>query len=142
MLDPVLLRSHPADVAARLKATRGFDLPVAHIEHLEAERKRLQVRTQELQNLRNTRSKAIGMAKAKGEDVAPLMAEVASFGDELKASEIELERIRGELESLALGIPNLPHPDVPLGDDEAHNVEQHRWVRHASGAMHDGRRHG
>jgi seryl-tRNA synthetase len=127
MLDPVLLRSQPADVAERLKATRDFDLPVAHIEHLEAERKRLQVRTQELQNLRNTRSKAIGMAKAKGEDVAALMAEVASFGDELKASEVELERIRGELESLALGIPNLPHADVPLGSDESHNVEQHRW---------------
>jgi seryl-tRNA synthetase len=127
MLDPVLLRSQPADLAERLRATRGYALPVDALEQLEAERKRLQVRTQELQNLRNTRSKAIGQAKAKGEDVAALMAEVAGFGDELKASEVELERIRRELESLALGIPNLPHPDVPLGDDEAHNVEQHRW---------------
>lgn len=127
MLDPVLLRTQPAELAERLHATRGFELPVAYLEQLESERKRLQVRTQELQNLRNTRSKAIGQAKAKGEDVAALMAEVAGFGDELKSSEIELDRIRGELEAIALGIPNLPHADVPLGDDEAHNVEQHRW---------------
>ena len=127
MLDPHLLRTQPAELAARLKATRGVDLPVAYIEQLEAERKRIQVRTQELQNLRNTRSKAIGQAKARGEDVAALLAEVASFGDELKASEVELDRIRGELESIALGIPNLPHESVPLGDDEAHNAEQHRW---------------
>jgi len=127
MLDPHLLRTQPAELAARLKATRGVDLPVAYIEQLEAERKRIQVRTQELQNLRNTRSKAIGQAKARGEDVAALLAEVAGFGDELKASEVELDRIRGELESIALGVPNLPHDSVPLGDDEAHNAEQHRW---------------
>ncbi|HWI24326.1 MAG TPA: serine--tRNA ligase [Lysobacter sp.] len=127
MLDPALLRANPAQLAERLRATRGIELPVERIEQLEAERKRIQVRTQELQNLRNTRSKAIGQAKAKGEDVSALMAEVAGFGDELKASEVELERIRGELEAIALGIPNLPHESVPLGDDEAHNVEQHRW---------------
>jgi seryl-tRNA synthetase len=127
MLDPALLRANPAQLAERLRATRGVDLPVEQIEQLEAERKRIQVRTQELQNLRNTRSKAIGQAKANGEDVSALMAEVAGFGDELKASEVELERIRGELEAIALGIPNLPHESVPLGADEAHNVEQHRW---------------
>jgi seryl-tRNA synthetase len=127
MLDPALLRANPAQLAERLRATRGIELPVEQIEQLEAERKRIQMRTQELQNLRNTRSKAIGQAKAKGEDVSALMAEVASFGDELKASEVELERIRGELESIALGIPNLPHESVPLGLDESDNVEQHRW---------------
>src|SRR6478752_6302522 len=108
MLDPHLLRTQTAEIAAKLRS-RGFDLPVVAIESLEADRKRLQVRTQELQNLRNTRSKAIGQAKAKGEDVAALMAEVAGLADELKASEVELDRIRGELESIALGIPNLPH---------------------------------
>ena len=126
MLDPHLLRTQTAELAAKLRS-RGFDLPVAAIESLEADRKRLQVRTQELQNLRNTRSKAIGQAKAKGEDVAALMAEVASFGDELKASEVELERIRGELDAITLGIPNIPYDDVPQGNDETQNVEQHRW---------------
>ena len=127
MLDPNLLRNHLADTAQRLREARGFELPVERLQSLEAERKQIQVRTQELQNLRNTRSKAIGQAKAKGEDVAPLLAEVAGLGDELKASEARLDGIRGELESISLGLPNLPDPSVPLGADESHNVEQHRW---------------
>ena len=127
MLDPALLRSNPAELAARLREARGFELPLEQFERLEADRKRIQVRTQELQNLRNTRSKAIGQAKGKGEDVSALMAEVAGFGDELKASEVELERIRTELDAITLGIPNLPDASVPAGSDEAHNVEQHRW---------------
>jgi seryl-tRNA synthetase len=127
MLDPALLRSHPAELAARLRESRGFDLDVATLESLESERKQLQIRTQELQNLRNTRSKAIGQAKAKGEDVAALMSEVAGFGDELKASEARLDEIRAQIEAIALGIPNLPDASVPPGDDENHNVEQHRW---------------
>jgi seryl-tRNA synthetase len=127
MLDPVLLRNHAADTAARLREARGFALDVPALEALESERKAIQVRTQELQNLRNTRSKAIGQAKAKGGDVAALMAEVAGFGDELKASEARLEEVRAQLEALALGIPNLPDPTVPVGADEAGNVEQKRW---------------
>ncbi len=127
MLDPVLLRQQPADLAARLKAARGFDLDAAALERLEAERKQIQTRTQELQNLRNTRSKAIGQAKAKGEDASALMAEVAGIGDELKASEARLEAIRAELDAIALAIPNLPHDSVPHGRDENDNVEQHRW---------------
>jgi seryl-tRNA synthetase len=127
MLDPALLRTRPAELAARLRETRGFELDVVALETLESERKQLQVRTQELQNLRNTRSKAIGQAKAKGEDVAALMAEVSGFGDELKASEARLDAIRAQIEAIALGIPNLPDPSVPQGDDENHNVEQHRW---------------
>ena len=127
MLDPVLLRTQPAELAQRLKETRGFDLDVSRIADLEAARKQIQKRTEELQNLRNTRSKAIGQAKAKGEDVSALMAEVAGFGDELKASEARLEEIRGRIEAIALGLPNLPAEDVPPGADENDNVEQHRW---------------
>ncbi len=127
MLDPVLLRNHAADTATLLRESRGFALDVAALEGLEAERKALQVRTQELQNLRNTRSKAIGQAKARGEDVSGLMAEVAGFGDELKASELRLDALRAGIEAIALGIPNLPDPAVPAGADEAANVEQHRW---------------
>ena len=126
MLDPQLLRQQPAELAARL-ATRGFELDIAALEQLESERKRIQTRTQELQNLRNTRSRAIGLSKAKGEDVAVLLAEVADFGDELKASELELERIQGQLEAIALVIPNLPDASVPTGGDETANVEQRRW---------------
>ena len=127
MLDPALLRAQPEELAERLRASRGFQLDAAALAHLEAERKTLQVRTQELQNLRNTRSKAIGQAKARGEDVAGLLAEVAGLGDELKASEDRLEAIRAGLEAIALGIPNLPDPSVPLGEGEQGNVEVHRW---------------
>ena len=126
MLDPQLLRNDIDGVRDAL-ARRGTGLDVAALQALEAERKSLQVRTQELQNLRNTRSKAIGMAKAKGEDVAPLMAEVAGFGEELKASEARLEAIRAELESISLALPNLPDSSVPDGDGEADNVEVSRW---------------
>lgn len=126
MLDPALLRHQTSALAQRL-AARGYALDVAALEALETERKAIQARTQELQNLRNTRSKAIGQAKAKGEDVSALMAEVAGFGDELKASEARLEEIRGRIDAIALGIPNLPAEDVPPGADENANVEQHRW---------------
>ncbi len=127
MLDPVLLRNQPADLAARLKATRGYDLNVADLLLLETERKQIQVRTQELQNLRNTKSKQIGMLKAKGEDVSAVMAEVAGFGDELKASEARLDVIKQSIDAIASGLPNLPHDSVPVGADEHDNVEQHRW---------------
>ena len=127
MLDPTLLRQNPAELAARLKQSRGFDLDPARLESLEVERKQIQVRTQELQATRNARSKAIGQAKAKGEDVTPLLAEVAGLGDELKASEARLEAIKAELDAIALGLPNLPQDDVPHGTDENDNVEQHRW---------------
>jgi seryl-tRNA synthetase len=127
MLDPVLLRNQPAELAARLKETRGYDLDAANLMLLEAERKEIQVRTQELQNLRNTKSKQIGMLKAKGEDVSAVMAEVAGFGDELKASESRLDEIKHAIETIAAGIPNVPHESVPLGSDESQNVEQKKW---------------
>jgi len=127
MLDPALLRQQPADLAERLRSSRGFVLDVSALESLEADRKRIQVRTQELQSLRNSRSKAIGQAKAKGEDVSAIMAEVAAFADELKASEVALDELREKIDAIALEIPNLPSDDVPAGADESENVEQARW---------------
>jgi seryl-tRNA synthetase len=127
MLDPALLRGRLAETAERLRAARNFDLDVATIERLESERKALSTETQELQNLRNTRSKAIGQAKAKGEDVAPLMAEVAGIGDKLKANEHALAEVQARLADIALGIPNLPDESVPIGKDENDNVELLRW---------------
>ena len=127
MLDPALLRSALAETAARLQATRGFELDVAALEALEAERKQIQSRTQELQNLRNTRSKAIGMAKGKGEDVAALMAEVAGLGDELKASELPPGEITRAIDAIAAGIPNIPHERRAGRQDETDNVEAPRW---------------
>lgn len=127
MLDPQLLRAQLVDTAERLKSTRGFELDVERLQALEAERKQIQTRTQELQNLRNTRSKAIGMAKAKGEDVSALMAEVNGFAEELKDSEQRLEQIRLSIDMIGLGIPNLPGDDVPAGTSENDNVEQRRW---------------
>jgi seryl-tRNA synthetase len=126
MLDVALLRGQLADTAARLQATRGYALDVAGIEALEVERKALQGRTQELQNLRNTRSKAIGQAKAKGEAVDALMAEVAAAADELKASEARLDALRAQLDAIAFGVPNLPQDGVPPGKDEHDNVEVKR----------------
>ncbi|MBP1473135.1 serine--tRNA ligase [Frateuria sp. MAH-13] len=148
MLDPALLRSRLAETAARLKQTRNFDLDVVAVEALEAERKRLSTETQELQNLRNTRSKAIGQAKAKGEDIAPLMAEVAGIGDRLKANEQALGEVQCKLAGIALGLPNLPHESVPAGKDEHDNVEISRWgePRHFDFEVKDhvelGERHG
>ncbi|WP_298153769.1 serine--tRNA ligase [Metallibacterium sp.] len=125
MLDPLLLRTQLEATAAQL-ARRGFALDTVALAALEAERKQVQTGTQELQNLRNTRSKAIGQAKAKGEDTTALMAEVATLGDRLKADELRLTEIQNQLAKIALGIPNLPEASVPDGKDESANVEQHR----------------
>jgi seryl-tRNA synthetase len=125
MLDPALLRGQLDATADRL-ATRGYVLDKAALEAIESERKAVQTETQELQNLRNTRSKAIGAAKGKGEDVSALMAEVAGIGDRLKANEHRLADVRAKLASIALGIPNVPDESVPRGNDETANIEQHR----------------
>ncbi|EIL96333.1 serine--tRNA ligase [Rhodanobacter thiooxydans] len=127
MLDPALLRSHLAETATRLAETRGYTLDVAAVESLESMRKQLATETQDLQNLRNTRSKAIGQAKAKGEDSAALMAEVAGIGDKLKANELQLAEVQAKLAAIALGIPNIPHASVPVGKDEHDNLEVARW---------------
>ncbi len=126
MLDPRLFRSDLEATAAKL-ARRGFVLDTAAIARLEAERKELQTRTQELQAERNAKSKAIGQAKAKGEDAAPLMAAVAGLGDKLKEAETRLAAIQEELNAIALGVPNIPHESVPEGKDENDNVEVRRW---------------
>ncbi len=126
MLDPKLLRTKLHDVAATLKR-RGLILDVGAIEQLEARRKELQVRTQELQNERNTRSKSIGKAKAAGEDIQPLLEEVASLGDALKEAENELKQLQEQLRDILLGLPNLPHDSVPDGNDEDDNREERSW---------------
>jgi seryl-tRNA synthetase len=126
MLDIQLLRTNLALVAERL-ATRGTTLDTAAFEALESERKDLQVRTQDLQAKRNSLSKQIGMLKGKGEDVSAVMAEVAGIGDELKANEDALAALQERYNAFVAVIPNLPHESVPVGDDEAGNVEVLRW---------------
>ncbi|EGV16481.1 serine--tRNA ligase [Thiocapsa marina] len=126
MLDPRLLRNRLDEVAAHL-SRRGLVLDTARIESLEAERKALQVEVQSLQNERNTRSKAIGKAKASGADIGPLLAEVSDLGERLKASEVRLDEIQSAVEEIALGLPNLPDPSVPDGRDERENREERRW---------------
>ena len=126
MLDPNLFRTQLDDTAAQL-ARRGFALDRARIAALEAERKDLQVRTQELQNQRNTQSKSIGQAKAKGEDIAPLLDAVAKIKEELEGAEQRLSVLQDELHGLLAGVPNVPHASVPEGKSENDNVEVRRW---------------
>ena len=125
MLDPALLRRDLEATAARL-AARGVELDTARISRLEDERKEIQGRTQALQHERNARSKAIGRAKSKGEDIEPLLADMARIGDELKAAEARLSELQAELESIALEIPNLTHATVPEGRSEDENREERR----------------
>ena len=125
MLDPALLRRDVQATAARL-AARGVELDTARITRLEDERKEIQGRTQALQHERNTRSKAIGRAKSKGEDIVPLLADVARLGDELKSAESRLSELQAEIESIALEIPNLTHHSVPEGRNEDDNREERR----------------
>lgn len=126
MLDAKLLRTQPQDIAARL-AVRGFVLDVARLEELEAQRKEVQTRTEQLQAERNSRSKSIGQAKGRGEDIAPLLAQVDQLGGALEAGKRELETIQADLDALALNIPNLPDASVPHGASEDDNVEVRRW---------------
>ncbi|MCG7529836.1 serine--tRNA ligase [Psychrobium sp. MM17-31] len=126
MLDPKYLRTELEETAARLKA-RGYELEVAAISELEERRKVLQVSTQELQAQRNSRSKSIGQAKARGEDIAPLLAEVGELGDKLDAAKAELSTLLTDIDNIVMGVPNLPDSDVPAGKDEDENVEVLRW---------------
>lgn len=126
MLDPHLFRTDLDFVIAGLKK-RNFTFNPENYRELEARRKSVQTKTQELQSERNSSSKNIGQAKAKGEDVQPLLDKVANLGDELKAAEAELNEIQTELDALMSGIPNLLDVSVPEGKDENDNVEISRW---------------
>ncbi|MGN6667009.1 MAG: serine--tRNA ligase [Trinickia sp.] len=126
MLDIQLLRKDLDGVAKRL-AARGYTLDVAAFSKLEAERRAIQTRTEELQSRRNSLSKQIGAMKGKGEDTTAVMAEVSGIGDEMKASAAQLDDVQARLSTLLLDMPNLPHVSVPAGADEKDNVEVRRW---------------
>ena len=126
MLDIQLLRKDLEGVAKRL-AGRGYTLDIAAFSALEAERRAIQTRTEELQSRRNSLSKQIGAMKGRGEDASALMAEVGGIGDEMKASAAKLDDIQKRLSDLLLGVPNLAHESVPAGKDETENVEVRRW---------------
>ncbi len=126
MLDSKILRSDPRTVAEKLKI-KNFVFDVTAFSRLEERRKSLQVSTENLQSERNSHSKAIGEAKAKGGDIQPLLDEVASLGEQLKAAESELSALQNELDSILLETPNLPHDSVPAGDSEDDNTEVLQW---------------
>ncbi|AAU38057.1 serine--tRNA ligase [[Mannheimia] succiniciproducens] len=127
MIDPNLLRNNLAEVAATLKLKRNFILDTKELAELEEQRKALQVETETLQAKRNARSKAVGAAKARGENIAPLLAEMDDMGHELATVKAELDEILAELNTIALTIPNLPADEVPLGKDDSENKEISRW---------------
>ncbi|NOQ88079.1 MAG: serine--tRNA ligase [Gammaproteobacteria bacterium] len=126
MLDPKLIRSDLSAVAEQLKK-RNFDLDVNALESLENKRKACQVETETLQSERNTKSKSIGKAKAAGEDIQPLLDEVAGLGEKLDAAKTELADVQQQMDAILMGIPNLLHDSVPVGKDEDDNVEIRRW---------------
>ncbi len=126
MLDPRLFRADLDFVKQQLNK-RSFDFNAGNYAELETRRKDIQVKTQELQNERNSRSKAIGQAKAKGEDIEPLLDQVQHLGDQLKAAESELAGIQDKMTVLMEGIPNILDESVPNGKSEDDNVEIYRW---------------
>jgi seryl-tRNA synthetase len=126
MLDPKLFRANIKETA-ELLAKRGFTLDTETLSALEEQRKAIQVKTQELQNQRNTRSKSIGQAKARGEDIKPLLAEVSQLGDELEAAKAEQTAVLAKIDSIVSAIPNLIDDSVPAGESEDDNVEIKRW---------------
>lgn len=126
MLDPKLFRNDIEATAAQL-AKRGFTLDTAILTELEEQRKAFQIKTQELQNQRNTRSKSIGKAKAQGEDIQPLLAEVSQLGAELDAAKAEQDEVLAKIDAIISAVPNLIHESVPDGASEDDNVEIKRW---------------
>lgn len=126
MLDPKLFRTDIETTAAQL-AKRGFTLDTALLTQLEEQRKAIQVKTQDLQSQRNTRSKSIGQAKARGEDIQPLLAEVNQLGADLEASKDEEKAVLAQIAQIVSAVPNLIHESVPNGESEDDNVEVRRW---------------
>ena len=126
MLDAKQLRTDLDNIATQL-AKRGFTLDTATLNALEEQRKAIQVKTQDLQNERNTRSKSIGQAKARGEDIAPLLAAVSQLGNDLDAAKAEQDNVLEKINAIASAIPNLLDDSVPEGKDEDDNVEVKRW---------------
>lgn len=126
MLDAKHFREELEQTAEQLKS-RGFKLDVATLQQLEQQRKEIQIRTEQLQAERNSRSKAIGKAKAAGEDIQPLLDAVSDLGDQLDSAKEELKSVQQQLQDIIMGVPNLPAAGVPLGEDEAQNEEVSRW---------------
>ena len=126
MLESKLLRGNIDFVVEQLKR-RNFTFDVDEFNKLEDQRKVIQVQTQELQNLRNTKSKAIGQAKASGEDIKPLLDEVSSLGESLHGAKSELNALQFKIDEIAMAIPNIPHPSVPEGFSEDDNLEVLKW---------------
>ena len=126
MLDPKYLRQD-LEQTAQLLLRRGYVLDIKRLAELEEQRKQVQIKTQDLQSERNSKSKNIGLAKAKGENIQPMLDEVAHLGDALKAAEDELSAIQTRLDDLLMIIPNMPHESVPVGKDENDNVEIRKW---------------
>jgi len=126
MLDSRTVRTQPQQLAEAL-AARGYVLEVERIEALEAQRKEVQIRTEQLQAERNSSAKSIGQAKARGEDIAPLLAAVDKLGADLDSAKQELEHVRQAFDDILLGMPNVPDASVPVGADEDDNQEVRRW---------------
>lgn len=127
MIDQNLLRTNLEEIAQILKLKRNFNLDVTRVTSLEEQRKALQVKAENLQAERNARSKNIGAAKARGEDISALLAEVDTMGNELDAAKVELDKVQAEIRELLLSIPNLPADEVPVGKDDSENLEVSRW---------------
>src|SRR5699024_489058 len=126
MLDPKRLRNEPETIADAL-ARRGFEFDAPAYDGLESRRKRLQAQVESLQAERNQSAKAIGKAKAAGEDIAALKQAVAGLGEQLAQAKQALAAVRGQLQQVQHGLPNIAHASVPVGADETENVELRRW---------------
>ncbi len=126
MLDPHLLRDKTDDVAKQL-SLRGCTFDARAFKKLDDQRKTMQIATQRLQNDRNLRSKEIGLAKARGENIEAMRQEVNTLTTELETSKHKLEQILNEIDAISLSLPNIPHESVPVGRDETENVELRRW---------------